>query len=104
MNIPIIFDCCSFINYTPTTGVALTIGASAPTYGNQSYYIQIAGLVNSSGNTGQPTSVNTSGTTGVQINPMAFRRFRIDAVQGFTNRGIYLDGTDDIGLFYPQNL
>jgi hypothetical protein len=98
INIPIIFDCQSFINYTPTSGTALMIGASAPTYGNQAYDIHIAGLVNSTGNTGQPTSINTSGTTGIQVNSMAFSRLRVDAIQGFTYRGLYLDGLGDLGF------
>jgi hypothetical protein len=100
ISVPIVFDCQSFIYFSPTSGTALTVGASAPTHGydNQSYDISIAGLVSSSGNTTQPASVNTSGTTGIQVNSMAFSRVRVDSVQGFTYRGLYLDGLGDLGF------
>jgi hypothetical protein len=100
INVPIAFKCLSFIEYSPTTGTAITIGASSPTYGNQAYDIYIAGLYNSTGNTGQPSSINTSGTTGIQVNSMAFSRLHVGAIQSFTYRGMYLDGLGDV--YSPQ--
>ena len=87
----------SFITYSPTSGVCLTIGST----GFQQYYdLFFKGFFQSSGNTGMPASVNSSGATAVQVNSLIFSKLKIDVIQGFTNQGIYFDGLGDV--FAPQ--
>lgn len=94
---PITVKFRSFINYTPTSGVCLTIGASGWA---QNYDLEFVGLINSTGNSSMPTGWNGSGTTGIQVNNMCFSRLKVNVVQGFTRDGIYLDGLGDV--FSPQ--
>lgn len=87
----------SFINYTPTTGDAVVIGAP----GWQQYYdMEFAGVINTTGNPGYPTGVNAGGTNGVRILAMTFSSLRVERIEGFTNAGVYLDGTGT--TFSPQ--
>lgn len=81
------------INYTPTTGVCLIIGNAS---GWQQYHKHYwAGLINTTGNSGGATTVNQSGTVGVEIPNLNFSDITIGMVQGFTQYGVYLNGTNN---------
>jgi len=95
---PISADFGSLIYYASSTGAALTIGAS----GWQQYHdLKFKGFLQSVGqNNAMPSSVNTNGATGIRLNNFVFSRLKVDVVQGFTNCGIYMDGTG--AVFSPQ--
>lgn len=94
---PISAEFLSFINYTPTSGTCLTIGSNC---WSQYYDLNFLGFLNTSGNSSMPSSVNNSGTTAIHVDNFIFSRLKVNVIQGFTNTGVYLDGTG--GTFSPQ--
>lgn len=100
INNPIKVDFRSWITTASTSGVVLTINSVSPSLGNQTLDLYFAGFIQTSGNGTTPGSVNSSGLTAIRINSMAFSRLRVDAIQGFTYRAIWCDGTG--GVFTPQ--
>lgn len=94
---PIGVEFNSMINYTPSSGEAITTGEN----GWQQYYdLYFFGLTNVGGNTSTPSSYNEAGSTGIKINAFIFSRLRVDVIQGFTYCGVWLNGKGDV--FSPQ--
>lgn len=87
----------SFISSNLASGDCLVIGSAGWA---QYYDMEFAGFVNIAGNTGMPASVDTSGASAVHVLNLVFSRLKIGAIQGWTNNGMYLDGTGE--MFSPQ--
>lgn len=96
---PIKAEFHSPINYTPTSGSAVIIGNDSYQQYHDLYFL---GIINSSGNSGTPTGVNASGTTGIEVRGFNFSKLRCDAIIGFTQYGFYGNGTDN--HFTGQNI
>ena len=122
VSVPLKIEFDSLIYYTPTTGDAMQIGATPPigavdsiggtgvcapppaynTNGrNTGYHIWIAGFSQTTGNSGIPTSVNSSGASGVHVMSMMFSTMYVGRVDRFTQYGIFLDATCTV--YGPQN-
>lgn len=87
----------SWIYYTGTTGSAVVIGAVAPVNGrNTGYKLYFAGLRAVNGNTAAPTSVNTSGSVGVEVRNMQFSRLQIDELIAFTYVGLFCNSSNNV--------
>ncbi|WP_189400816.1 MULTISPECIES: hypothetical protein [unclassified Mesorhizobium] len=94
---PVGFFCPSYLEYTPTTGSALVIGAAAPTGGrNTGYDIDIGGLRAINGNTASPTGVNSSGCSGVEIRNAQFSRFKFGRIIAFTKYGFWGNQSNNV--------
>ena len=87
------------INYTPTSGSAIIIGNNSSQQYHDHYFV---GVINSSGNSGSPSSVNGSGTTGIEVRGLNFSKLRCDSIDGFTQYGFFGNGTNN--MFTGQNI
>jgi hypothetical protein len=87
------FHCFGFLYYTPTTGTALICGSDTNVH--QHYDIHITGIRATNGNSAIPSSINTSGCTGVEIRKMQFSRVYIGLIIAFTEYGFFANSTND---------
>lgn len=104
---PIEMEFLSYLNYTPTTGSALTIGAEEPDPAGRhtGYRIYLAGVRAVNGNSGLPGSANLSGCHGIRIKTMQFSTLEVGKIIAFTGAGLYADcsGTTYSGQHVQDN-
>ena len=101
INRPITIKFHAWLTTAATSGTVFTVNSTAPTtYGNQDFDLYFEGIVQSTGNVATPSSVNTGGTTAFRVDSFAFSRLHVNTIQGFTYRGLWLDGTG--GVYAPQ--
>lgn len=95
INKPINIDCRSVISYAPMTGLAVMIGSMA---GWSNYYdIRFSGFTSSACGS-FPSDINLNGNSAVHIGNMTFSHLTIGTTTGFSNMGVYLDGTGALGF------
>lgn len=94
---PVGFYCPGYLEYTPTSGSALIIGASIPTDGqNTGYDIKIGGMRAINGNAAAPTGYNSSGCSGVEVRNMQFSTLWVGRIIAFTKAGFWGNQTNDV--------
>lgn len=92
INQTINFICDGYISYTGTTGAAIAVLPTPTPSGLYNCTIRIANMQQVGGNTGMPSSVNTSGAIGIKINSLISSRIDLGNMYGFTYAGLFLDG------------
>lgn len=88
---PIRIDFKGSFHHIGTSGTIISFGQDAGWSNGYEVYIK-----NLYGNGGSfPTTVDTSGTSGIAIRNVTFSRFHIGAIQNFTHRAMHCDGSGD---------
>lgn len=102
INAPIEAAFNSIIFYAASSGEALTINSTLPTW-NQDYHLKFQGFTQTvGGNSAAPSSVNAGGATAVRVNSLVFSTLDVGIVRGFTRNAIWLDGSGSV--YAPQTV